>query len=705
MEFDKVVESKRKSLQKTNLLWDNYMQYLIEAIDESKFMKRAEIKPMATPKHPLESHVTSRGTHVRNAANIIRRLARGLGLNEQYAYAAMLMHDAGHPFGAHEGEVTFTDIGKLYNTQFFHHNAKGVEVIISEDICEKAISKIPNIELRPELREKLRKEFYYFLDVVISHDGEASPSEMYRDPDEYPDIRTAVDSKLLSANSTNKYKFVSQTPEGRLAKYADVIAYLQTDMQDGFRIGVYKDFPEDYLELFGEMFSDKFISTREEKIANARAIIEAIKEKRLRELFDDAKLPANQRAIRIANKITAELSEKGISFEDDEKAASAIVKKYLEEFQAQFPQTYPDSEQFMYSEMEKIREFVGKKVRMRSGVVAEVTTRMQEFFINDILAASDGTDQIRFSPKGERLFFRAKGLNYETYTPYSKWNHQKFAQPDAALKLVNLCARSLMDTGAIRNKFYDRSIRNLITDKTVLEYMKINIPEGESINDMQERYLSTRMEYNIRNFRTSNKRYTSDGKVTELQARHELYANAYDHVQNEGESFARKFMLTFMAIEPQVRDKVKKALNPNYPEGKDDKEKSIFSDLMIEDVLEIRQRIQDRFGVSEISTEELEQFIQNLIEEERNKMEEKMAIQTSIDYLSGMSDNAFNELAIRTGCLDRKDLEETARVTPEQAAQDEILVNLARDMKQNSGYSGEETGRKPSEEQGEDGGR
>ena len=286
MEIDSVREPEVKKVERTTLTWDPYMQYLIEAIDESNFMKRAETKPMATPKGALESHVTSRGTHVRNAANIIRRLAKGLGLNSKYAYAGMLMHDAGHPFSGHEGEVIFTDIGGLNNTQFFHHNAKGVEVVLSEDICEKAISKIPNIELNPQLRDKLREEFYYFLDIIISHDGEASPAEMYREPDEYPDMKTAVDSKLLSANATNKYKFVAQTPEGRLAKYADVIAYLATDIQDGFRLGIYKDFPDDYLEVFGEMFSTSFARTREEKIANARTIIEQIKQKRLRELLD-----------------------------------------------------------------------------------------------------------------------------------------------------------------------------------------------------------------------------------------------------------------------------------------------------------------------------------------------------------------------------------------------------------------------------------
>ena len=56
--------------KKTTLVWDKYMDYLIEAIDESNFMKRSEIKPMATPKDNLESHLTSRGHLWKNGERI-----------------------------------------------------------------------------------------------------------------------------------------------------------------------------------------------------------------------------------------------------------------------------------------------------------------------------------------------------------------------------------------------------------------------------------------------------------------------------------------------------------------------------------------------------------------------------------------------------------------------------------------------------------
>lgn len=41
-----------EKMERTNLAWDKYMDYLIDAINGSKFMKRAENKPMATVKTP-----------------------------------------------------------------------------------------------------------------------------------------------------------------------------------------------------------------------------------------------------------------------------------------------------------------------------------------------------------------------------------------------------------------------------------------------------------------------------------------------------------------------------------------------------------------------------------------------------------------------------------------------------------------------------
>ena len=256
-------------MKKTELAWDGYYNYLIEAMHESKFWKRAELKPMSTPKTNYEAHVSTRASHMQEAADIVKRLAEGLGLNGEFAYAGMLGHDAGHPFSAHEGEEIFTYLGELYNTQYFHHNAKGIEIILSEDICGNAISKIPNIEENPELRKKLEEDFYYILDMVISHDGEASAKDMAKKETQYDNIKEAVLDKMNKSNAQNDYKFVAQTSEGKLAKYADVIAYLASDMQDAFRLGIIEDFSDKYLELFGQMYSSKEIAEQKKELIEA----------------------------------------------------------------------------------------------------------------------------------------------------------------------------------------------------------------------------------------------------------------------------------------------------------------------------------------------------------------------------------------------------------------------------------------------------
>ena len=669
-----------KKFKKTKLTWDDYMDYLIEAINESNFMKRSETKPMATPKDDLESHLTSRATHERNAADIAKRIAKGLGINHQYAYTGMLMHDAGHPFSAHEGEEMFTQIGEIYNVQFFHHNAKGVEVIKSENICEKAISKIPNIQNNPELEKKLKEEFPYFLDIVVSHDGEANADDMNKKEKKYEDMKIAVRSKVTNATAKNQYKCIAQTTEGKIAKFADVIAYLATDIRDGFRLGIYKDFPDEYLELFGEMFANDYVETKQEKIQLARGIIDKIKDEKLRELVQDAKEEENIEIIKTATDITRELSEKGINFETEEEEVKKTIRQHILKYRKE--RNYaklPDEEKaFIDSDTQKIIEFTGKKLRVRSAVVAEVTSRMQEFFINDLLKNSKNSGILQFSPTGNKLFFRAKKLNYQTYVPATKWIYQKDVQPKAAHALVDICARSLIETGAIANKFYDRAIRKYVDDKEALRYLSTKYRKPET-------YQEQKRKYNIRDVKTSQKRYTSSSRVSETASKKELFGNVYEFVQNEGESFAIKYMNTFRAIETQIRMKAEKALDPNYKLSTETEPHNFEEFCKAEvdkDIRKIRERFEIEFSESEnVTPEQQERVIKDLIDEERGKMEEKMAIQLSIDYLSGMTDRGFNELAVRTGFMKKEDLSDKDRVDPKTAFENNAKIKqLAQDM-------------------------
>ncbi len=747
-------------MKRTELTWDKYMDYLIETIDESKFMRRAETKPMSTPKAASESHVTSRATHSKIAANIAKRLADGLDLNGEYIYAGMLMHDAGHPFSAHEGEEIFSKIGKRKNCGFFHHNAKGIEVIRAEGIRDKAINKIPNINETPELREQLEKEFDYFLDVIISHDGEATRGERNRKETPYPSIQDAIRDKLRRANSYNDYKFVAQTPEGKLAKMADVIAYLATDIQDGFRIGIIDDFDDDYLALLGEILTTGY-STREGYIACAKNKIKEIKESKLRELKSDMKKPENENILANANDIIKTAEKQGVKItsmqEEDVQKLNDILEERVQSIKDKSVDMTEEEKQFMYADIAKLREFVGKMLSINSSVVYEVTSRMQEYFINDIitetrakteekektilelkdkLALNPNDAELRkqledeekdtpvnpkFSYKAEKLFDNIKNLNYKKIVQYTKWDYQMEQQPKAAKELVIYVAKALKETGAIRNKFYDRTIRSEV-EPEALKYMKVKPLDEAQYEENQKKY---RIKNRVSKKFGSDERLKIKGKLAFENRKYELCKEVYYSVQKEGDNFATKYNNVFAAIPTTVkmvvdeaikydedfvqsvkvtRDMIKTVYDGRMDDIDNPEEQKKFARTLVaqgeytqEQAETIVKQALREFGYLERYEEEenrnnqkelLEQYgtmdevvkhrdeiIQNRIEQARNNIEDAMSYQLAIDYISGMTDRSFNDLAIKTGYMKYEDLDAKRGTTRSASVMDLIAKN------------------------------
>lgn len=748
-------------MKKTELTWDEYMDYLIETIDESKFMRRAETKPMSTPKAASESHVTSRATHSKIAANIAKRLADGLDLNGEYIYAGMLMHDAGHPFSAHEGEEIFNKFGKRKNCGFFHHNAKGVEVIRAEGIRDKAINKIPNINENPELREQLETEFDYFLDVIISHDGEATRGERNRRETSYKTMHEAVKDKLRKANSFNDYKFVAQTPEGKLAKMADVIAYLATDIQDGFRIGIIDDFDEEYLALLGQVFTTGY-SSREAYIACAKNKIKEIKENKLRELKSEMKKPENEAILTDANEIIKRAEQQGLNVasmkDEDVQKLDLIIEQKVKEMEDKTAGLSTEEKQFMYADIEKLKEFVGKMLSVNSSVVHEVTSRMQEYFINDIvtetrakteekektilelrekLTLTPDDEELRkqledeekdtpvnpkFSYKAERLFDNIKNLNYKKIVQYTKWDYQIEQQPKAAKELVTIAAKALKETGAIRNKFYDRAIRGEVAPNA-LKYMRVNPVEESQYEKNKEKY-GIRAIKGVKTLE-SDEKYMAKGKRTNENRKRQLCREVYNNVQKEGDNFAVKFNNVFAAIPKTVemvvdeaishdeaftrrvnaaRNIIKTEYDGNIEKLDDPEQQEKLALLLVgrkicnpdqtettikqatrsygyleryeeEENRKNQKELLTQYGTLEEVKKHRDEIIQDRIEKARNNMEEKMAYQLAIDYISGMTDRSFNDLAIRTGYMSYDDLNTKRGTTRSSSVVDLIAKN------------------------------
>ncbi len=176
---------------------------------------------------PLGDHYRTRLTHTLEVSEIARTIARALRLNEDLAEAIALGHDLGHtPFG-HGGEVVLKEI----YSETFSHREQSIRVV---DVLEK---KGRGLNISFEVRDGILKHSKGY--------GAVLPEE----PNEMP-----------------------ATVEGRVVRFADIMAYLNHDLDDAIRSGVInlKQVPKECTEVLGRshskrirtMINDLVVSTR-----------------------------------------------------------------------------------------------------------------------------------------------------------------------------------------------------------------------------------------------------------------------------------------------------------------------------------------------------------------------------------------------------------------------------------------------------------
>ncbi len=153
---------------------------------------------------PKGDHYRTRLTHTLEVAQIARTIARALRLNEDLTEAITLGHDLGHtPFG-HAGERALRAISSIE----FNHNEQSVRVV------ERLEKNNHGLNLTKEVR-----------DGILCHTG----------------TKTA------------------DTPEGRIVRFADRIAYLNHDIDDAVRAGVLSlnDIPDELIHILGNTTSTR----------------------------------------------------------------------------------------------------------------------------------------------------------------------------------------------------------------------------------------------------------------------------------------------------------------------------------------------------------------------------------------------------------------------------------------------------------------
>jgi dGTPase len=168
-----------------------------DRILHARAFRRLEYKTQVFVLHEGD-HYRDRLTHTLEGAQIARTIARTLGLNEDLAEAVVLAHDLGHtPFG-HAGERALDAL--LEGEGGFDHNRQSLRVV---DLLEERNPGYRGLNLTMETREG-----------ILKHGAD------WEHPVPFPPRRA------------------HPSAEARVADFADEIAYLNHDLDDGLRSGL-----------------------------------------------------------------------------------------------------------------------------------------------------------------------------------------------------------------------------------------------------------------------------------------------------------------------------------------------------------------------------------------------------------------------------------------------------------------------------------
>ena len=164
---------------------------------------------------PAGDHYRTRLTHTLEVSQIARTIAKVLRLNEELTEAVTLGHDLGHPPFGHAGERVLNDL----MPGGFNHYEQSLRVV---DVVEQGGQ---GLNLTWEVR-----------DGIVKHSK-------------------GKQGVPVGADSDHR----AVTVEGQVARVADIIAYVNHDIDDGVRAGVLKasDLPGEPLRILGSTSSQR----------------------------------------------------------------------------------------------------------------------------------------------------------------------------------------------------------------------------------------------------------------------------------------------------------------------------------------------------------------------------------------------------------------------------------------------------------------
>ncbi|MEM9010816.1 MAG: deoxyguanosinetriphosphate triphosphohydrolase [Pseudomonadota bacterium] len=198
-----------------------------DRIIHASAFRRLKHKTQVFVEHEGDYYRT-RLTHSLEVAQVARTLARTLGLNEDLTEAVALAHDLGHtPFG-HTGEEALSAAMTPYGG--FDHNAQALKIVTD---LERHYAEFDGLNLTWETLEGIAKH-----NGPVAVEGREMPYAVA----EY-DARHDLELDTHAGG------------EAQVAALSDDIAYLNHDLHDGLRAGLFDDDDLAALPIVGRAYA------------------------------------------------------------------------------------------------------------------------------------------------------------------------------------------------------------------------------------------------------------------------------------------------------------------------------------------------------------------------------------------------------------------------------------------------------------------
>ena len=201
-----------------------------DRIIHSSAFRRLKHKTQVFVEHEGDYYRT-RLTHSIEVAQIARSIARVFRLNEDLAEAVALAHDLGHPPFGHTGEEALAAAMALHGG--FDHNAQALRVVTA---LERHYAGFDGLNLSWETLEGIAK---HNGPVLPAPPGQGLPWALAAYADRHD---LALDSHAGA--------------EAQVAALSDDIAYVNHDLHDGLRAGLFSDAEAEGLPIVGDCFAE-----------------------------------------------------------------------------------------------------------------------------------------------------------------------------------------------------------------------------------------------------------------------------------------------------------------------------------------------------------------------------------------------------------------------------------------------------------------